>query len=101
MWKKWNIKEVPKCESEVVCMQNLVGYGCSELEERIKKDESKCIALELDIQRKKRDYESLKTKFKALEVDLRYWRGRMLNLKSVLANVEGERKVCSGRGAYG
>lgn len=100
MWKKWNIKEVPKCESEVVCMQNL--------EERIKKAESKCIALELDIQRKKREYESLKTKFKALEVDkfaiedgLKVLKRETAELKKRVSNVEGERKVGCGRGAYG
>lgn len=30
-------KEVPKCKSEVVCMQDLVGCECSELDDGVRK----------------------------------------------------------------
>jgi hypothetical protein len=100
-------KEVLKCESEVVCMQNLVGCGCSELEERIKKAEGRCVELEVDIQRKKMEYEVLKTKLKALEVDklaiedgLKVLKRENAELKKRVSNVEGERKVSSGRERY-
>ncbi|XP_059435276.1 uncharacterized protein LOC132168178 [Corylus avellana] len=96
-------KEVPKCEYEVVCMQDLVGCECSELEERSKKAEAKCVELELDIHRNKSEYEVLETKFKALEVDkleiedeLKVLKRENDELKKLVSGFEGERKVSSG-----
>ncbi|XP_059435195.1 uncharacterized protein LOC132168124 [Corylus avellana] len=97
-------KEVPKCECVVVCKKDLVGCGCSELEERSKKAEARCVELELDIQRKKSEYEVLETKFKALEVDkleiedeLKVLKRENDELKKCVSGVEGEGKVSSGR----
>jgi hypothetical protein len=96
--------EVPKCECVVVCKKDLVGCGCSKLEERSKKAEARCVELELDIQRKKCEYEVLETKFKALEVDkleiedeLKVLKRENDELKKCVSGVEGERKVSSGR----
>jgi len=78
-------KEVPKCESEVLCMQDLVGCECSELDERSKKAEARCVELELDIQKKKSEYEALETKVRVLTDEL----------KKLVSGLEGERKVSS------
>ncbi|KAE8077837.1 hypothetical protein FH972_016360 [Carpinus fangiana] len=96
-------KEVLKCEYEVVCMQDLVGCECSELGERSKKAEAKCVELELDIQKKKSEYEVLETKFRALEVfnlaledELKALKRENDELKKLVSGLEDERKVSSG-----
>jgi cell division protein FtsB len=95
-------KEVPKCESEVLCMQDLVGCECSELDERSKKAEARCVELELDIQKKKSEYEALETKFRVLEADklaiedeLKALKRENDELKKLVSGLEGERKVSS------
>lgn len=97
-------KEVPKFECEVVCKKDLVVCGCSELEERSKKAEARCVELELDIQRKKSEYDALETKFKALEVDklaiedeLKVLKRKNDELRKYVGGIEGERKISSGR----
>ncbi|XP_062149268.1 uncharacterized protein LOC133857898 isoform X2 [Alnus glutinosa] len=96
-------KEVPKCESEVLCMQDLVGCECSELDERSKKAEARCVELELDIQKKKSEYEALETKFRVLEADklaiedeLKALKRENDELNKLVSGLEGERKVSSG-----
>ena len=56
-----------KCE--IVLKNELVDCRCGELEERSKKAEARCVELELDIQKKKSEYEVLEDKFRSLEVD--------------------------------
>lgn len=56
-----------KCE--IVFKNELVDCRCGELEERSKKAEARCVELELDIQKKKSEYEVLEDKFRSLEVD--------------------------------
>ncbi|KAF7830667.1 protein IWS1-like protein [Senna tora] len=55
--------EMLKCNSVI----NSEICRCSELEERSEKAEARCAELELDLQKKKKDYEVLEAKFNAME----------------------------------
>jgi hypothetical protein len=68
-----------------------------------KKAEAKCVELELDIQKKKSEYEVLETKFRALEVgnlaledELKALKKENDELKKLVSGLEDERKVSSG-----
>ena len=91
-----------KCE--IVFKNELVDFRCGELEERSKKAEARCVELELDIQKKKSEYEVLEDKFRALEVDklaieeeLKVLKRKNDETKEHVDGVEGETKDSSRR----
>ncbi|BFG23466.1 hypothetical protein CerSpe_097400 [Prunus speciosa] len=63
--------EVVECKDmhEVVCENELEGCGPSEFDNRSKRAEERCVELELEIVRRKSEYEALEAKFRALEVE--------------------------------
>lgn len=91
-----------KCE--IVSKNELVDCQCGELEERSKKAEARCVELELDIQKKKSEYEVLEGKFRAMEVDklaieeeLKVLKRKNDETKEHVDGVEGEMKDGSRR----
>ncbi|KAF5451111.1 hypothetical protein F2P56_031406 [Juglans regia] len=95
-------EEVPNCNS--VCDRELVDCRCSELEERSKKAEGRCVELELDILKKKSENEALEAKLRALEIDrlaiedrLKVLKRENDELKKCVCGFEGESKVSSRR----
>lgn len=91
-----------KCE--IFFKNELVDCLCGELEERSKKAEARCVELELDIQKKKSEYEVLEDKFRALEADklaieeeLKVLKRENDETKEHVDGVEGEMKDSSRR----
>ncbi|XVF53448.1 hypothetical protein PTKIN_Ptkin05aG0100200 [Pterospermum kingtungense] len=63
---KTNLEEEgPK--NELVCDRDVGNCRCSELEEKSMKAEARCMELELEVQKRKSEYEAFETKFRILE----------------------------------
>ncbi|XP_065868603.1 uncharacterized protein [Euphorbia lathyris] len=90
--------KVANCELD--CKEVVTKSGCDELEERSKNAEARVIELELEIEKRKKEYEDLEAKFreleaqnKSIEVELKTFRTGNNEIKRHPNSVEGKNKV--------